>query len=107
MLDFLPESTSQTCYNTFRVHPKQEQLEVVQKLAQGRDCILVTGTGWGKSLVFFLPLELWKDHITLIITPLRVLGDEQQGKLATYNIHSINVKEGIAVTVDKLASGMY
>ncbi|KAG0028065.1 hypothetical protein BGZ81_005019, partial [Podila clonocystis] len=94
MLDFLPDSASQTCYNTFGVHPKQEQLEVVQKLAQGRDCILVAGTGWGKSLVFFLPLELWKDRITLIITPLRVLGDEQQGKLAAYNIRSINIKEG-------------
>ena len=50
MLDF-PASASQTCYDVFGVHPKQEQLDVVRMLAQGRDCILVAGTGWGKTLV--------------------------------------------------------
>lgn len=102
-----PENASQICHDTFGYNPKLEQLDVVRKIALGRDCILVAGTGWGKTLVYFLPLELWKDRITLIITPLRVLGDEQQQKLAALNISSINVKEGEAVSVDELAAGKY
>jgi superfamily II DNA helicase RecQ len=39
--------------------------------------MLIAGCGWGKTLVYFLSLELWQDCVILVISPLKTKMQEQ------------------------------
>jgi len=75
------------------VAPKPQQIDVLESIYERRDCVLIAPTGWGKTLAFTLPLLLLKDAVIIVITPLKVLGEEQSGKLKNLNINSINITE--------------
>lgn len=76
------------------------------KIAQGQDCVLIAGCGWGKTLIYFLPLVLWPTDVMVIVTPLKALGDEQQRKLEELGISSVHLKQGNTVSENSLISGL-
>ncbi|KAK5820997.1 P-loop containing nucleoside triphosphate hydrolase protein [Linnemannia elongata] len=98
------------CLEVFEVPAKPEQLEVVSALARRQDCILIAGCGWGKTLVYFLPLVLWPDRVILVLSPLKALAEEQQQKLEIVNIRSIAIKGETVITqeiLNSLGEGRY
>jgi hypothetical protein len=98
------------CLHTFNVPPKLKQLEVVSALARRQDCILIAGCGWGKTLVYFLPLIIWPDCVILILSPLKALAEEQQQKLEIAEIPSIAIKGETVITQEisnSLGEGRY
>ena len=106
----LPPEVADICHNTFGLHPKPLQLEVIRKMVKGDDCILIAGCGWGKSLVFFLPLVLWPQSITIVISPLKALQEEQVNKLADVGIPRIALKQETLITgtlFAQLANGAF
>jgi RecQ family ATP-dependent DNA helicase len=92
------------CLKVFKVLPKKEQLEVVSALARRQDCILIAGCGWGKTLVYFLPLILWPDCIILVLSPLKALAEEQKQKLEIVGIQSIAINGETVITQEMLKS---
>ncbi|KAF9578944.1 ATP-dependent DNA helicase Q4, partial [Lunasporangiospora selenospora] len=107
LLSVLPSNTLAKCQEYFGVLPKLEQLKAVAKIAQGQDFILIADCGWGKSLVYFLPMVLWPSDIILVITPLKALGNEQQQKLESLGISSIKLKKEPHVNYYHLGKGWF
>jgi ATP-dependent DNA helicase RecQ len=75
-----PADTNERCLEKFGFEPTEEQMTIVDNIGRGQDCFLITGCGWGKSLVSFLPLVLWEDHTIIIILPLHALMKGQRQK---------------------------
>jgi len=50
---------------------------VVEHVAEQKDCVLLAPCGWGKTLAYFLPMVIFKHSITVIISPLIALIEEQ------------------------------
>jgi ATP-dependent helicase YprA (DUF1998 family) len=53
------------------------QLDVAEAILLGLDCVVIAGTGSGKTIPFMLPLLLHPDKMALIISPLKVLQRDQ------------------------------
>ncbi|KAG0004970.1 hypothetical protein BGZ79_007402 [Entomortierella chlamydospora] len=66
-----------------------EQIQVIDSIGRGDDYILIAGCGWGKSLVYSLPREIWYDRIILVISPLKSSIYDQQAKLRNMRISSV------------------
>ena len=63
-------------YDTFREH----QLEVIQKLVDGKDAFVLMPTGIGKSICYQIP-SIIRDGVGLVISPLIALMQDQVGAL--------------------------
>lgn len=64
------------------------QAQAVQAALQGRDAVVIMPTGSGKSLCYQLPaLEL--KGVTVVVSPLIALADDQAAHLAELEIHSV------------------
>lgn len=50
---------------------------MVELVAEQKDCVLLAPCGWGKTLAYFLPMVIFKHSITVIISPLIALIEEQ------------------------------
>ena len=50
---------------------------MVEHVAEQKDCVLLAPCGWGKTLAYFLPMVIFKHSITVIISPLIGLIEEQ------------------------------
>lgn len=98
----LPVDHRELCQHHFKVPPKAFQLKVVEHIGRGEDCILIAGCGWGKSLVYFLPLALWTDRTIVVISPLLALMHEQQEKLRVFRFNSICLDSSQAIDVELL-----
>ncbi|KAF9898477.1 hypothetical protein BX616_003967 [Lobosporangium transversale] len=101
------QDVSQRCFNTFKFYPKREELEVVNKIGKREDYILIADAGWGKTLIYSLPLLLWPNDILVVIRPLVVLGDEQAAKFEAVGIPCICLKSGIQFKTKKHNGGCY
>jgi len=77
-LIFDEEVASQTCEKLLGYKLKDKQLTITECISKNRDCFLIAGCGWGKSLAFFIPLLLWKDRSMLIITPLKAIMEQHK-----------------------------
>lgn len=67
----------QECTRRCDFPPHTEQLDLAECLLLGLDCTAVARTGWGKTIIFALPLFIRKNKIHIIITPLNALGKDQ------------------------------
>ncbi|MGL6284792.1 MAG: RecQ family ATP-dependent DNA helicase, partial [Microcoleaceae cyanobacterium] len=68
-------------YDNFRF----PQGEIVQSLLSGQDALIIMPTGGGKSICFQLP-ALLKDGLTLVISPLIALMENQVQELRSLNL---------------------
>ena len=56
-----------------------------------RDLVTLAPTGSGKTLTFWIPLLFNGDGITIVITPLIVLGEKNVKELSDVSIAAINL----------------
>jgi ATP-dependent DNA helicase RecQ len=94
-------------YDDFR-HP---QLEIIQSILAGKDCLVIMPTGGGKSLCFQLP-ALLTDGLTLVISPLVALMENQVVELKEKNLpatilHSELSKQEKKQTLNHLQAQKY
>lgn len=64
---------------------RESQREIVTSLLQGQDSLAIMATGGGKSICFQLPAIL-KDGLTLVISPLLALMEDQVRDLKSRNL---------------------
>lgn len=64
------------------------QLQTMNVTMSGKDCILIMPTGGGKSLCFQLPALLSKG-VTLVVSPLVSLMEDQVIALENYNVDAV------------------
>jgi superfamily II DNA helicase RecQ len=77
--------------------PYEWQTDVTEALLLGLDCIVIAGTGAGKTMPFGMPLLLdeAKDKMVVVISPLNELEAEQVSLLVfSNNIHVIDMSQG-------------
>lgn len=107
----LPSNVAEICMRRFWVQPKEEQLQAARFIGCGKDVVLIAGCGWGKSLVYCLPLIFWDRGVIVIISPLRAIMTEQHQKLKGLEISSICLVGGdesiMDDTIAKLMKGDY
>lgn len=64
---------------------------MVEHVAEQKDCVLLAPCGWGKTLAYFLPMVIFKHSITVIISPLIALIEEQmQVRHSNQNVWIVN-----------------
>jgi bloom syndrome protein len=61
----------------FRKPAYEWQLDATESILLGLDCILVAGTGSGKTIPFMLPLLTDKTKKIIVVSPLKVLQRDQ------------------------------
>ena len=57
--------------------PYDWQMDVAEALILGLDCLVIAGTGAGKSMPFVMPLFAFPDKMVVIISPLNALEEDQ------------------------------
>lgn len=76
-------------YDAFKV----KQLDVITHVLNGKDCIVLFPTGGGKSICFQIP-ALLSEHITIVITPLIALMEDQVTRLKKRGIGAEAIHSG-------------
>jgi ATP-dependent DNA helicase RecQ len=77
-------------YDAFR--PGQE--EIVDLLASGENALVVMPTGAGKSLCYQIP-ALMSDKLTVVISPLVALMDDQVAALRANGVAAVSIHSGL------------
>ncbi|KAH7904694.1 P-loop containing nucleoside triphosphate hydrolase protein [Hygrophoropsis aurantiaca] len=86
----------------FGFHPCDWQLSSAQAQLQKKDVFTISSTGSGKTLTFWIPLLFNGGGITILITPLNILGDKNVLELNHINLSAINLsKDSISEEVYK------
>ena len=70
--------------------PYPWQLDCAEALILGIDCIILTGTGFGKILPFMIPSLLHPDKVTIVISPLNALEEDQVHTLGLFITAAFN-----------------
>ena len=84
---------------TFGILPCMFQArDAIAQLKQ-KDCIMISPTGSGKTLTFWIPLLFNNNGIIIIITALNILGDKNVEELLRLGITAANVT-GASATDD-------
>ena len=91
--------------------PREGQIEAVEQILRGEDCVALLPTGGGKSLIYQLG-GLLRLGITLYVTPLIALSDDQRRGLARYGIERVvevnsTQEGGNRAALARLAGGRY
>ncbi|KAJ7222321.1 P-loop containing nucleoside triphosphate hydrolase protein [Mycena pura] len=60
--------------------PYDWQIDVAEALILGLDAVVIAGTGAGKTIPFMMPLLLHRKKFVLIISPLKVLQEDQAAR---------------------------
>ena len=94
-------------YESFR----PGQLELITASIQGRDVLAILPTGGGKSLCYQLP-GIALDGITLVVSPLVALMQDQVFRLKTLGIKAVALSGGLSYeavdrTLDNCIYGDY
>lgn len=70
------------------------QADIINSILQGHDTLALLPTGGGKSICYQLPSLLHKG-VTLVVTPLVALMQEQVEKLNSLNIPAAHISAGM------------
>ena len=66
-----------------------QSLSCQASLGGDNDIINIAPTGAGKTLMFWMPLLFQKDGIQIVVTPLDILGVQNEAELAKANISTV------------------
>jgi hypothetical protein len=70
---------------TFRIQNfRENQLPIIQATLSQEDCFVLMRTGGGKSLLYQLPVALERPKITLVVSPLLSLMQDQQDQINNF-----------------------
>ncbi|KAI0681881.1 P-loop containing nucleoside triphosphate hydrolase protein [Cytidiella melzeri] len=73
-------------------YPCLWQAQASQVILRGvKDLVVKSGTGSGKTLTFWIPLLFSPTGIQVVITPLNILGTQNEAKLAARGIKAISI----------------
>jgi superfamily II DNA/RNA helicase len=67
------------------------QILVVCKILEQDDVITIAATGSGKCLTYWMPLLFVKHGIVVLVTPLKLLGQQFVDILAKNNISAVSI----------------
>ncbi|CAG2236210.1 recQ [Mytilus edulis] len=83
---------------------KEEQIEVAVAALQKRNVVCLLPTGFGKTMCMVLPviLQMDKNPITLVISPLSSLIDDQMSTLENWNIKCAKITSRSDMQTDVL-----
>jgi DNA topoisomerase-3 len=103
----LPERLEDLLRTTFRLEAFRPRQEVVcRAVAEGKDVLLVMPTGAGKSLCYQLP-GLARGGVTLVISPLIALMEDQVAKLKALGLRAERIHSGRDRTLSRGALDAY
>lgn len=76
-----------------RRHPYNWQLDISEAIELGLDCLLISGTGSGKTLPFVLPIigDLTRTKKVVIISPLLALEEDQVASFTKLGLAAVAV----------------
>ena len=89
----------------FRVRACLWQYLVTAAVWAGKNVIINVGTGMGKTLAFLLPILLWNEGILVIVTPLNVLGKQNEAQLTAAGIPAISISAETATSTNFAVRG--
>jgi ATP-dependent helicase YprA (DUF1998 family) len=82
---FTPQQLNAVLHDTFHINSfRENQLEIIQTTLSGQDCFVIMRTGGGKSLTYQLPMILERPKVTLVISPLLSLIQDQQQQMNSF-----------------------
>lgn len=90
----MPDSDEQVqkdVEQVFGFKPCLWQIRVVRAVLAGEDVITIAPTGSGKSLTYWIPLLYIKHGITVIVSPLKLLGNQFVEMLEDNQINAISI----------------
>ncbi|KAJ7677144.1 P-loop containing nucleoside triphosphate hydrolase protein [Mycena olivaceomarginata] len=76
-----------------RIVPREYQLQSVLALAHGRDCVVDSGTGSGKTLCQIIPNLLFPDTTSVTVSPLKRLQILQAAEFVRWGIKTVCINE--------------
>ena len=77
--------------------PCDWQIRAVRAGLEDKDIIMVSPTGSGKTLTFWIPL-LFKMGIMIVVSPLIILGEENVKELESMRINAIGISAETATS---------
>lgn len=106
-LNAKPELVLKTVFGFDSFRPLQK--DIINNVLNGKDTLAVMPTGGGKSLCYQLPALILKG-ITIVVSPLISLMQDQVSSLETAGIHSVFLNSSLSweeykSTIDEIHSG--
>ena len=90
----MPESdrkVQERVKEVFSFMPCLWQIHVVRAILTGDDVITIAKTGSGKSMTYWMPVLFIKYRISIIVTPLKLLGSQFAQMLEENRISAISI----------------
>jgi superfamily II DNA helicase RecQ len=81
----------ETIKERFGFYPCTWQLKAASTQLEQNDLLTLAPTGSGKTLTFWIPLLFNGNEITIVVTPLIVLGEKNVAELKLVSIPAINL----------------
>ena len=93
LLHHLPETdreVQEKVKEVFGFTPCLWQIHIIRTVLNGDDVIPIARTGSGKSITYWIPVLFIKYGISIIVTPLKLLGSQFAGMLQDNGITAIS-----------------
>lgn len=87
-LEEIRQKTFETFHKRLCLFQSKGVLVILRRKKNG---ILISGTGSGKTLVFWVPLLFRPKGIQIVVTPLNILGQQNVDDLASVGIRAISL----------------